>query len=938
LRLVWPGSEDQGYLPSADMVGTWIEVESLDYIQGKNDGWIKPVHVEFNARHPLRELAYSYSRRTPREWAFDPLKKVEEPWRSNLHSFFVDLYSYSLAVPRERRPISIETIFTRSMTEGPAFAKWLDGAKADILGKYSDRKYFNNEIAVEYEMLQRPVVLTAGDIYRSNFLFYWKPPRESVSLYSMDNVCQDRKMLDFFTDLCRQFVSKLPKIEEIGYKSLLKSSSKGTFSGINALQKFSRPAEYRGRSRIAFVDRELKCARTACVEDIDSVIRIRWIEINLSTMLRDKRNGMKMRPMDIRSRMKKNLFYSYCRDFKKEGLTKPRNLIRIMLRELKESTGFASFDCENFFDEWVVEEGDKVYKTLRGHGLGMANSLTTMMQIILEEMVSKICNVAVVDSLYCNDDAWISLKSDADARNYSGTDRFVCEQLGLKFKEKASFVAKGEGVFCEQYVRQGDQSYSDKESHHYMAFYNLIKCANVADAKERASCVDYARVPKAFMKDIMDYWGWILFRNEFTRASLLGGWFKQLDGSTNYVYVNKFKDDFLGREEFAARKAYQEIKLEHFPWEKRSVKERLYDYFSEEFLACSEIKPFLEAKEIRRVSFDPFEYKRGWDKYLEKLKKSFSNWQKAYDLLGNRMTYGEAYLEDEKANPMIDFIPPKGMRTEELRNEVVYEWSTGFQHPYKGFGIEKNQNLFNSSEGDNRYNLINRCAYIQLGNSHVPGEKANWDSAKRRAIQLGVQLKNWEAFILPNDSDMNYFHNPFDYLSFCDRYGSEYKILLPDHVPEEKRKILDLRKRYYGRELTVKEWMEIGSLSQYSQIALHKLRNFWKEDEWLYAELLKLLRQYPDWGSTLTLEPENELWLKKLFKSYMAQEKFKRRKPPESFPPLSLLPEEPKVKISYMGSIDEDPDSDDELGFEDEASFASGVEDEIFFPLLHSQV
>jgi hypothetical protein len=48
-----------------------------------------------------------------------------------------------------------------------------------------------------------------------------------------------------------------------------------------------------------------------------------------------------------------------------------------------------AFRFPNFFDNFVFECDGETFFPTRGHGLGMANALTSMMQIIIENMVMK---------------------------------------------------------------------------------------------------------------------------------------------------------------------------------------------------------------------------------------------------------------------------------------------------------------------------------------------------------------------------------------------------------------------------------------------------------------------------------------------------------------------------------------------------------------------
>lgn len=70
-------------------------------------------------------------------------------------------------------------------------------------------------------------------------------------------------------------------------------------------------------------------------------------------------------------------FSFWCRDFTKEGLTKPRNLLTIILEEM-EAKGYDIINTK-FYEGITVLDGENWSEPVRGHGLGMANSLTTLM-------------------------------------------------------------------------------------------------------------------------------------------------------------------------------------------------------------------------------------------------------------------------------------------------------------------------------------------------------------------------------------------------------------------------------------------------------------------------------------------------------------------------------------------------------------------------------
>jgi len=75
------------------------------------------------------------------------------------------------------------------------------------------------------------------------------------------------------------------------------------------------------------------------------------IKLELDNALKPKKNSWDKRASRKQTGGAQRT-HAYCRDFKKEGLTKPRILIRIMLEELYDATRAECFSSVGFFDEW----------------------------------------------------------------------------------------------------------------------------------------------------------------------------------------------------------------------------------------------------------------------------------------------------------------------------------------------------------------------------------------------------------------------------------------------------------------------------------------------------------------------------------------------------------------------------------------------------------
>jgi hypothetical protein len=187
------------------------------------------------------------------------------------------------------------------------------------------------------------------------------------------------------------------------------------------------------------------------VEEFPSVLAIRWIEkaVHRITSL-DPRDMSRDEPIIIKRKMETAIrrnAMSYCRDFNKEGLTKPFAITTVMMEELYRRTGWSAFHNTQFFSSWTFELDGIVYEAKRGHGLGMGNSLTTLMSIVIEEMIYEETTTYPNFSAYNNDDAALAFSLERICLAHASLDREICEKLGLDFKPKASFVSKNDIVF-----------------------------------------------------------------------------------------------------------------------------------------------------------------------------------------------------------------------------------------------------------------------------------------------------------------------------------------------------------------------------------------------------------------------------------------------------------------------------------------------------------
>lgn len=823
------------------------------------------------------------------------LNDLDEPVRSALHSFLVDLESYCEATKGSERPIEIERLFIDSIEMGPKYAKYVDGLKSFIASQKLGWIFLDPEIDNTYRGFKIPADLdSVGAIYRGNLLFAWTPPNiEGFEEIVMEPVVEleDNNRVDIFKNAVLRVLNqeKLKKnfVPENNWRMFDTDSAKGSLDGKQGrLPPIKEPASKRGKSQLVFAPREKKESRAACLEEQSSVVRIRWIESNIQRLLENEPRsvtGLTRQQLTHRllggvakSTINENWtpdqprrmrwtyvpLFSYCRDFKKEGLTKPRKLVRAMLEALNETFPDAdAFKSVGFFDVWELKlpptkdelTGENVVKTIfpaRGHGLGMGNALTTLMQLAIEEINTNECGVRPEFSGYDNDDAATSFKTEADRNKYLEKDKETCRNLSLKYKTKATFIATGSMVLCEAYVSTKLRYFNDKTSHGYAELYNVLKCVNTSHARSLVCSMNLRQVPQCTIERIHAYWGYVLYRNEHMRPDILGGWYKMNVSGVDTSFINRITSEPLNKMEDAARWAYENSKFEPVPWKKGKKaflhKSKAAHYYGDAFCNLKGMKTSIEEKDLFSGQRDPYENTRAWTSYEKTLLKNFSiacSWR------GKVATWGEIYQEESKRRIKEDIIPPIGAREEVPSTEHVMDTNIRFEHIYGALDLGSELDIFWRDSCDNSYPLqLSRSGGITLGFEKT--ERENLEERKKALLERsGLDIKVFDLFLLPSEKSMKYWHDPFTVCKVFDSLAKGWHTVIPSEPIPDKMLLLESRAKYYGRELTPKEWLLIGSIKKSDQIFIYKTKSFWSSG-WInkLEDYVQFARNFPGIG------------------------------------------------------------------------------------------
>lgn len=902
----------------------------------------------------FRRISNHLDATTIHEIVQDDLEDFSEPTRSALHSFVVNLWAWGYAGGAVRA-LPMHVIAERSLREGPSFAKWLDGYKTYVLGSQNGWEFFDDEIPLSYLGVPVPTAkVSLSDIYRSNQLFPWTPPDPNLFDICFEEVHQDADTLNEFRHAVREWLltpSSLlfsplndPTVAE-------RDSTKKALEGAQWQLPPTQPATERGLSRIAYIPRELKESRAAIVCSYPEILTVRWIEQNVRHLLQtDRRSKMDTSPTVLfwelqkallgetryRGPSQKGRFFTrkrvaYCRDFKKEGLTKPRNILTIILEELSRAfPKAAAFSAPHFFEKWefFFKKGGESYSPPRGHGLGMANALTTVMQIIIEIMVRKRSQVRPKWTGYVNDDAALIFEDREAAVKYAAADQQVCRELGLAFKKKSTFFSENSVVLCEVYVSRLFQWVNNRRSFGFQALANLTKACNASHARDMAASMNMQGATRNFVEDVLAYWGSVLYRNEHLRPRPAGGWFRRSLQGVDISYLDLPASVPLLHPEEAARRAY--LETEWIPDARthgktfRGKRAKVYD--NEWLIQRGEDLvhpiPFRPQDNAKKNSF-------AWAKFQEKLKRRFAfHCSRLAKGWAQPLRWQQVWAFEQDKAPTMDILPPPtGERAYVRVRWGVMPASAEIWPPYHGCSEQVDLNRWNAGIRDD-------VAYSRLMG---PGQRKRLggftqNQRDNRKSHLLDPYKDWSArarepeFIpVPDDLIMEQWHDPFAVLAVLEMA----KVGIPNVPPTgERAALLDKRRRVYDTTLTPEEWVCVGRLPPDDRIVLQVLRDIWRREdaedgirptlkEWvakLHTLPKSMVFYHGDWSPLSVIQfLDRYETLRAKIQNLLAPRDVEEEPPPEPdwwMPPAELQLEELPPRHEY--------DEDDDVGLYEE--------------------
>jgi len=411
-----------------------------------------------------------------------------------------------------------------------------------------------------------------------------------------------------------------------------------------------------------------------------------------------------------------------------------------------------------------------------------------------------------------------------------------------------------------------------------------MKAINKSHARELAASMNLSNVPRSLAGEVVNYWGPVLYRNEFTRPRCLGGWFREIEKGVDVSFLNINGNMQVPQMEEAANWAYAAIFFTPYPWKSLGKsKTKRAKTFPNEWLESADEDLFLNNERTFRSGNDVFENIRAWNSFENKLKKEFSKacswWSRRSKL---RRTFADVYKSECDKRPKEDIIPPVTERLEVKSFEVSYTQDVVFEHPYRVTDPAIDLSLWLAGKNFESYpRKMGLTGQLNLGAKDIPKMKKG---AAQRAISLRhlygtgrVPLKKWNMYLVPSQDTFEYWHNPFAVGGVADAWCRNYNSFIPKYISEEKKELLLLRDRFFNKRLTWREWMEIGTMAPCDIVIISLFKdsfgrfiNPYDNNDYAMDVVVRAFKRYPGFGKFIDIcENFNEETINHTFSKWM---------------------------------------------------------------------
>jgi len=480
--------------------------------------------------------------------------------------------------------------------------------------------------------------------------------------------------------------------------------------------------------------------------------------------------------------------FFYCRDIKKDGLTKNRRLVQIVLDCLEiKYPGLPAWKYKGIFSDFFIKIGDEWKNPPRGVGLGMSAAITTIIQSVvfrmnLDRLMENDWLEGSVDAIFYHDDTAMGSDSEETLEDLMDIDYETCISLGIPVTKRKCFRARSY-VLCENY---SNTDLDKKESYQRTIIKSIHACENAAHAK--FSWLSQFRFVEPeywgeVLGDLVAHFGYEFYPEEANAPALVGGW---VPYSYNGVDISLFvKNEPITKKEVAASLANRlhSIKI---PGRRKFGKDKYRAPVYKVMPFVTNFGPnnlFLTDMTNQQVSESMTKLDRiGRTRYYWQCQAKLRGEEFKKHLCHTNITSEEWIDRLQTIHPLTDILPPEGMLTFETVDHIPIVERL-YSPPNRKMSYLKSLNMDTISD---------KIVPWPVPPDIRPGNSLNLTAFERTKVKLEghlfarwtqdlreIQLESIELRAINSDQ----WFNPNAVLAFISNY--KHRLLLPIYKPRK---------------------------------------------------------------------------------------------------------------------------------------------------------
>lgn len=655
--------------PSMTMVQNPSELSYLRLNKSLNRSDIRRSPIEFS----IEKASYLKDfilRRIEKDLRFiEPDGFLKEEFGSEFKRFCCALEAYR----RSPNPV----IRLTNLLNGLVYKEF-----ASDLKKIRDKSYRTSiisnpfEIPEDYDDIPYFPIKDIGDIFNYNYWIFWK-----------EDDCND---IDFSflgvkpiePELCEKFknrcLSILPDfIDEVDEREILLSTSGSTcynpgfryvYQAKESCNSFSSKPLHGRRSIIRISPDNTRDAIILPVEQVNSV---RLIEKQVYEIVKNMDGSAYVHNeeefADRCDRFFDKFDYFLDRDIKKEGLTKPRQLIHLVFDCLEEKyPDIPHWKYRGIYNNFFFDtDQKKAISTYRGHGLGMANALTTLIQLVLFHLIKDELVLTFGDAaretkcLAFNDDFTSGFTEEYLANEFWDIEDAILNDFQIIRSPSKSYLSRYGFSFCERYY---PREFNEKHSYKLTEIYNVFSLPNISVAKHYVNNLSrsYHFLREAnIMKEIVSFWGYEFFPSESSLPFMFGGWITPISFDVDISFSMMSNIGSCQYRAYLASKA--SIFFGRSP-KKRRYKSPLETVFGDrDYFIPDEFNRYINyGKDISEID-DTFSIRNDDNRLNKAFNHLYEERQRLFKQTVPICSLKEIYFDFIKDRPLEDILPPESL-------------------------------------------------------------------------------------------------------------------------------------------------------------------------------------------------------------------------------------------------------------------------------------